>query len=195
MSIPERLGNLERRSYNTYQARLRSHQRLQRQNSIWNFSLISVSACVLIISILLPQIQDPRLNSAINTTLICVSAVSLVLTCVLLSLDFSARAVYMFNSYRTAQKISCEAEILRLSENLDDTELNALEKKFQIMLDSSENHKGIDWDKFLIDNGQNKVNSLEKSKMKYKIYRTLEIYPAVIIILTFLLAWGFRFLV
>ncbi|MCP3803501.1 SLATT domain-containing protein [Allokutzneria sp. A3M-2-11 16] len=144
----EDVKRLEDRSYKTYLARVQAHRRLTRMHVSWNTSLISLSTSTTIAST--GQLVEPKMYGAGGNALMVVLAVlSLVVSLVVSSVNYGARARAMEASYKRIQQISLMAE--RLPRVVGADELTQryveLQKEYEIAVEASENHVSADHDR------------------------------------------------
>ena len=140
------LKRLEDRSYKTYRCRLRASGRLAARNQAWNASLIASSTATTIAAVAL--LTDESIYGAAGPTLVvCASILTLVASLVSSSLDYSGRSKNLFLNYRRLQRLSAEVE--RLAEAPDgrtnDDVVETLHRRYDALLDESENHTEADY--------------------------------------------------
>jgi hypothetical protein len=136
---------LERRSFATYQARLRASKRLMTRNNAWNASLIAASTATTIASVALLANNDIYGTNG-ETLFVCLAVLSLTASLVTSGLNYSGRSRDMFSNYRRIQRLSAEAERAKQTPSMQTfavvEELNA---KYDELLDGSENHTEADF--------------------------------------------------
>jgi ABC-type multidrug transport system fused ATPase/permease subunit len=135
---------IEQRSYKTYKARLRSAQRLQRLGHAWNAALISTSVATTVASVAL-LIDSTVYGVRSDVMLVGVSILGLTASFVVAGRNYGARAREMTSSYRKIQRISVEAEHLRLAGDAVSEQVVDLVDRYQNLLDESENHTEADF--------------------------------------------------
>jgi len=134
------LQTLEKRSFKTYEARLRAASRLAARNRAWNAFLIATSSATVIASVAL--LVEPDIYGIGGPVLLVgVSILTVVASLVTASLDYSGRARNMFINYRKVQRLSGKAERARQDPRRCNQEtVNRLSKEYDNLLDESENH-------------------------------------------------------
>lgn len=145
--ILEQIKKLEVRAYSTFLARVRAHKRLVRLNSAWNTSLITLATSTTIASV--GQLVDSKMyGNGGNALMVVLAVLSLVVSLVVSSVNYGARARSMEASYKRIQQISLMAE--RLPAIVDTGQLLQryveLQKEYEVAIEYSENHMTTDHD-------------------------------------------------
>lgn len=143
------LETIERRSYTTYLARLRAHQRLATWGHLWTVCLATCSVAAVILSITslaYPTTRAPH----IDYVALLISLAMLVASLVVALFNFGGRSTEMKHAYRRAQRLSVRAESMQAwghrEHGLDlAKETERLESDYQDLLDESENHSTADY--------------------------------------------------
>ena len=144
------LARLASRSYDTFLCRARASQRLATRGTLWAVALAASSTSTLAVS-MVALVNDRVLSGKADLWACLSSLVTLVLSLVVGTFNFSGRSRDMFHSYRLIQKISVTAERLAdqdLSADQAASWLERLDNQYQQALDVSENHN--QWDYFRI---------------------------------------------
>lgn len=143
----ESLKKLEDRSYKSYRGRMYASQRLALRGTAWNTSLLSLTVATTVASIGL--LSDSQMYGAAGPTIfVCLAVLSLVISLVVAGLNYGARSRDLFNNYRRLQRLSTEAEHLRISSpNPTASEVKMLLDRYNDLLDESENHNAADWER------------------------------------------------
>jgi hypothetical protein len=147
---PPTLGHikkLEARAYSTFLARVRAHKRLVRLNTAWNTSLITLATSTTIASV--GQLVDSKMyGNGGNALMVVLAVLSLVVSLVVSSVNYGARARSMEASYKRIQQISLMAE--RLPAIVGEGQLSQryveLQKEYEVAIEYSENHMTADHD-------------------------------------------------
>ncbi|MDP1711050.1 MAG: SLATT domain-containing protein [Candidatus Nanopelagicaceae bacterium] len=143
------LENLYRRSYKTYKGRLEAGKRLALCNHLWNGSLVALSTAMVVASV--GMIADEKIYGPRGPIyLIALSIAHLTSSLTVLNLKFGARSRDMFMNYRRIQRVSVEAENLRLEKRPSKAMIRNLSDQYQMLLDESENHSVRDYEKAFI---------------------------------------------
>ncbi|MCP3804954.1 SLATT domain-containing protein [Allokutzneria sp. A3M-2-11 16] len=144
----EAIKKLENRSFATYLARVQAHKRIVRLNASWNTSLIALATSTTIAST--GQLVEPKMyGNGGNALMVVLSVFSLVVSLVVSSVNYGARARSMEASYKRIQQISLMAErlpVIAVAENLAQRYIE-LQKEYEIAIESSENHAKGDHDR------------------------------------------------
>lgn len=143
--VAEVLGLLERRTFRTYQSRLRASQRLAFRDRAWNAALIALTTGVTIASVAL--LAYPNLYGAGGPTLlVCVSILALIASLTTSGLNYSGRSRDMFLNYRRVQRLSAEIETAaKAPERVSTDDLSRFSEQYNALLDESENHTQADF--------------------------------------------------
>lgn len=148
------LQKIEDRSYKSYKARMYASRRLALRGKAWNVSLLSLTVATTIASIGLLT-NDQMYGAAGPTIFACLAVLSLVISLVVAGQNYSGRSRDLFNNYRRLQRLSTEAEYLRLkNETADPEKVQALLSRYNDLLDDSENHSEADYERTLDQNSQ-----------------------------------------
>lgn len=137
---------LERRTYNTYKARLNATNRLASRGRSWSLSLICCSMSTTVASVAL--LADRTIyGKAGPVLLLIVSIATLVTSLASANMNYAARSRDMFVSYRKVQRLSAEVERLNLGSSTDRTleTITALHARYDAILDETENHNSYDF--------------------------------------------------
>jgi len=138
---------LEDRSYITYKARLKTHQRLRSRGVAWNAFLISSATATTVASV--GMLSDSRIYGANGDALLAMLAiVSLVASLVVANMDYGGRSQSVEANYKRIQQISLAAESLA-AHGCRVAEVTSLQREYEIALESSENHSGADYQRSL----------------------------------------------
>ncbi|MFD7652548.1 SLATT domain-containing protein [Actinosynnema sp. NPDC059797] len=169
---------LEKRSYKTYQARLKAHQRLSRRNNAWNASLVSLATSTTIASVGL-LVNKNMYGTGGDTLMVALAILSLVASLVVSSINYGARARAMEASYKRIQQISFAAERF-LDRETDEAHRRFLElhKEYEIAIDSSENHSDAD---HLRASGASFRNVWRDTLVSFMPYITLAVPAALLV--------------
>ena len=111
--IVESLQKLEDRSYKSYKARMYASRRLALRGKAWNASLLSLTVATTIASVGLLT-EENMYGAAGPTIFACLAVLSLVTSLVVSGQNYGGRSRDLFNNYRRLQRLSTEAEYLRL---------------------------------------------------------------------------------
>lgn len=135
---------LERRSYDTYRARLQASIRLGQRARAWNTSLIALAFSTTVASI--GMLKDPSMYGASgDVLLVCLGVLALVVSLVTSGLDYSGRSRNMFVNYRKLQTVSARAERAALNPQLHNARfVERMHGRYDDLLDESENHSPAD---------------------------------------------------
>ncbi|MFC0105606.1 SLATT domain-containing protein [Kibdelosporangium aridum] len=136
---------LEDRAYKTYLARVHAHRRLSRLNATWNTSLVSLATSTTVASV--GQLVDQGMyGKGGNALMVVLAVLSLVVSLVVSSMNYGARARAMEASYKRIQQIAFMAERLLATVPNEDAVRRYVEvqKEYEIAIESSENHATAD---------------------------------------------------
>lgn len=148
------LQKLEDRSYKSYKARMYASRRLAQRGKAWNVSLLSLTVATTIASVGLLT-NEQMYGAAGPTIFACLAVLSLVISLVVAGQNYSGRSRDLFNNYRRLQRLSTEAEHLRLKIDAPEPEIvQALLSRYNDLLDDSENHSEADYERTLDPNSQ-----------------------------------------
>lgn len=145
MSTP--IEDLEKRSYLTYSSRLQAWRRLKARDHAWNTFLIALSISSTVAAIAL--LVDVNVFGVRGELLLVVLSVfAFAASLVIPTMNYSGRAQSMFSNYRRIQQLSSEIEQARkLGLGADPQLLSDFLKKYQVLLDDSENQVEADFAK------------------------------------------------
>lgn len=134
----------EKRTYQTYKARVRAANRLKARGVAWTTALISASTAASIASI--ASIVEQDLYGEYGSVIAAaISVLTLVASLVVTGVNYEARHRKMFDNYRKIQRLSAELEFLRAnSVHQSDEQIRVLLDRYQDLLDESENHSDLD---------------------------------------------------
>lgn len=158
-----RVGDIEDRAYKTYKSRILSADRLRHRGAAWNTALLSASTSSTIAGIAL--IAEPDLYGRTGGVVFAaVGVTSLVVSLIVASQNYGARSKDMFVSFRRAQRVAVQAERMRkLNLPDDDPRVDELAEQYQQLLDESENHSHLDYERALIQMGNSASGQRDKS--------------------------------
>ncbi|WP_422678570.1 SLATT domain-containing protein [Bifidobacterium mongoliense] len=142
------LETIEKRSYQTYRSRLNAYRRLKHRANAWDFTLVLYNTMLLFTSIyvLLFHKADTPLN---NYLLVCMTTATLVVSLIVAGVNYRGRAFEMYRNYRALQRLSTEIEIaVRLNSNVSTEHVEDLNRRYQDLLDFTENHTENDFTSF-----------------------------------------------
>ena len=143
--ISDHIENLEQRAFKTYRARVEAHKRIARLNLSWNTALVSLATSTTVAAV--GQLVIPTMYGAGGNALMVVLAIlSLVVSLVVSSMNYGARARSMEASYKRIQQISFLAERLEVVTPPDQLarRFDELQREYEIAIESSENHTTAD---------------------------------------------------
>ena len=145
-STQELAALLEKRAYSTYKARLKAAQRLASRNNAWNAWLISMSTSSVVASVAI-LVDDSIYGAAGDALLLIVAIVALVASLSVSVSNYSGRSRDMFLNYRKIQRLSSEAERVRMSPEVAPPGwIEEANRQYDALLDESENHTVGDHD-------------------------------------------------
>lgn len=182
------LERLEKKSFTTYKARIRAHERLTRRNNSWNASLIGLSTATTVASVGL-LVDDEMYGLNGDAVMLVVAILSLVASLVVSSVNYGARARSMEASYKKIQEISATAEDLRNHPSSVSYERYlTLHREYQVALESSENHSSADFHRYNATSWSQSVKWLWRDTLLgFAPYLSLAIPIALLVPLTRLL--------
>jgi hypothetical protein len=179
-TIPELLGALEGRSYDTYKSRIYAFERIQSRNRAWNTALIALATATTVAALGL-LVDGSMYGDSGETFLAACSVLSLSASLVIAALDYPGRAVRMENAYKDIQDISSRVEGTRTSGTSSTlAEYNALHTAYSEILRHSENHTTPDYEAYKSQWSIARVLSL-----------SLTLIPYVSLVLPAWLMWQF----
>lgn len=183
------LDNLCRRSYKTYMGRLEAGKRLALCNHLWNGSLVALSTAMVVASV--GMIADEKIYGPRGPIyLIALSITQLTSSLTVLNLEFGARSRDMFTNYRRIQRVSVDAENLRLEKRPSKVMIRNLSNQYQMLLDESENHTTRDFEKAFIA----EIKGWKAFKLKYSVLSStlipIAFYAVSIVILCPFVIWS-----
>ncbi|MFE0313916.1 SLATT domain-containing protein [Amycolatopsis sp. NPDC058986] len=144
-ALIEAVKRLEARSFKTYSARLKTHERLSRRNTAWNASLVSLATSTTIASVGL-LVERNMYGTRGDSLMVALAILSLVASLVVSSVNYGSRARAMEANYKRIQQLSLAAEGFFVSDKPATRQrFLELEKEYGIALESSENHSEADY--------------------------------------------------
>lgn len=141
--IASLFGKLVKRSYITYQSRIKASERLARLNAIWNLALMVSAVSVTITSVVL-LVDDGALGIKGTVVLTCASIITLFISVAVSGMNLSGKSRDMFTSYRRIQRLSAQAE-REAVEDPCSRALASLASDYDDLLDNSDNHALCDY--------------------------------------------------
>src|ERR1043165_8227776 len=141
---------LENRSYTTYKARLKTHQRLIRRSNSWNASLIALATSTTISSVGL-LVNKGMYGAGGDALMVVLAILSLVASLVVSSVNYGARSRAMEANYKKIQQISLLAETPSLTNPEARQRFREALKECEMAVDSAENHSEADYYRSLVD--------------------------------------------
>ena len=138
------VGELERRSYKTYLARVKTAQRLRGRDNGWNFAMVALSSGLLLASVGLlvnGNVYGP--HSALLIT--GLSVLALVASLVIANVGYGRRSRDAENNYKRIQALSLEAEQFFLRDSATQQDFLRLQDRYNALLEASENHTAADY--------------------------------------------------
>lgn len=142
------LEKLGRRSYDSYLARLHAQRRLHALGAWWDAAGYSSGTSLLAVSIVLLGMQGGDSNLLLpggEIILAVASLVALIVSIVSSRLEYEARSKLMFINYRDLQRFSVVVEsYIDSGTRVSNRRLRKLQDEYQNLLDSAENHTGVD---------------------------------------------------
>lgn len=178
-SARDLLAIVEARAYTTYRARESASVRLGQRARAWNWALIALSTATTVAAV--GMLTNAKMYGPNGSTLmVCVSVLTLVVSLATTNVDYSARSRDMFLNYRKIQRLSVEMEELKHAQFVNHAAVTALEKRYQAVLDESENHTSGDYYKNL-STSYPKDHPLYIEKKRCQVRRRLEILRDIII--------------
>lgn len=187
MDLEKRIKRYEERSYSTYKSRLTAHQRLRRQNTCWNISVITTNFLLISISLIISTDSalniDEALKNNLNILVLIFSILSLVLSLVQINIQYPQKIEDMKKSYLDMQEISCDFEDLqtRKSEIEAEQEFIKLKEKYSNLIKSSTNHTPRDYKIYLNSTPESNHQPTVWSKRKFiaGLYKSIDLYPLI----------------
>ncbi|SCC13799.1 hypothetical protein GA0061083_2864 [Pseudarthrobacter enclensis] len=138
------VDTLEKRTFKTYEARLRACERLSRRARAWNALMISASLASLIASA--AMLRNPKVYGPNGDLLwLFVAIITLAASLIISSINYSGRSRDMFLNYRKIQSLSSELEFIRVHGAVNHDHVVALKSSYNALLDESENHTTADF--------------------------------------------------
>ncbi|MCE0536076.1 SLATT domain-containing protein [Kineosporia rhizophila] len=136
---------LEKRSFKTYQARLRASERLAARSGAWNASMIALSTSTALASIGILFKRDMYGHQG-DALLAIISILTLVASLVVSNMNYGGRAESMRASYKRIQQISLQAESFFADKaDSDARRYRELCHAYEVALENSENHTTADF--------------------------------------------------
>lgn len=174
------IATLERRSYETYRARLQASIRLEQRARAWNTSLVALAFSTTVASIGMLTSESMYGGSG-DVLLVCLGVLALVVSLVTSGLNYSGRSRNMFVNYRKLQAISAQAERAGLNATLHHAGfVERLHARYDAILDESENHSPADHLR-LHPGSHRKLAVLREDSLTIFPYLTLAIPAALLI--------------
>lgn len=141
------LGGLEQRLSKTYKARVQTARRYQLRGNYWNVALVIASLTTTTVSIV-NLVSDEVYGNRSDALLVVLGVVTLVVSVLVSSAQFSVNAEKFFRAYRGLQKLWVEAHRADLSIRdlgLRNSEAERIDKEYQEILDDTGNHSPADF--------------------------------------------------
>lgn len=138
------VGTLEKRTFTTYEARLRACARLSKRARAWNALMISASLSSLIASA--AMLRNPEIYGPNGDLLwLFVAIITLTASLIVSSMNYPGRSRDMFLNYRKIQALSSELEFIGIHSSVSHDRVVVLKSSYDALLDESENHTTADY--------------------------------------------------
>lgn len=139
------MSDLERRSFNSYQARVETERRLRRVGLTWSAAQTALAVGLIAVSVL--YLAYPTQQSTFMLVyLISLAVLALAVSVTVGALDYAGRAREMFRNYRAIQALSVRVESsIKSRRFISKRFLNQAQAEYDLLLDNVENHSQLDW--------------------------------------------------
>ena len=147
---PDSLRFLANRVERTYWARREMARRLQNRGMYWNAALVSLTLCTTLASVSLLR-NGELYGDQGDVAMVVLGIFSLVASLMVGTANYASRSRLAFENYRHIQRLSTELEALvartRISERKLHRFYEEFDRRYQDILDSSDNHEPADFTK------------------------------------------------